>query len=52
MLIYMEIQDILLVLLIVGVSNWYFNIRGDTKCIIYNKKYDDIKCIRHKIEDI
>jgi hypothetical protein len=46
----MHTQDILLGIIIICLLYWYFNVRGITKCIIYNKDYDNIKCIRQKLD--
>jgi hypothetical protein len=45
---YMDIKDSLLVGTIILIVYWYFNIRGVTKCIIYNRNCKNIRCIKEK----
>lgn len=44
-----EIQDIILAIVIIGVLYWYFNVRGMTKCITFNANCDGVKCVKQKL---
>ncbi len=39
-------KDFLIVILILLVFHWYFNIRGKTKCITVVPECNDIDCIK------
>ncbi len=44
----MESQDLILATIIIGAIFWYFNIRGMSKCITYNPKCTEVRCIKQK----
>jgi hypothetical protein len=42
----MKTQDLILAIIIISILFWYFNIRGITKCITYNPKCLEVKCLK------
>lgn len=46
----METKDLLLVSAIIGTMFWYFNMRGDSKCIVYNQKCEGATCVKQQLK--
>ena len=44
----MDYNSVVIGVAITGLAYWYFNIRGQTKCIIMTKKCDEANCVLNK----
>ena len=41
-------KDIVIVLIILGICHWYFNIRNKLRCITLVPECNDVDCIKQK----